>query len=90
MQVVGVNDVMDVRTLAHLLRYDSTYGRFPGRMAVDGDTLIVDGARIRVTAERDPARLDWAAVGAEVVVESTGRFRSRDDAALHLKAAPAR
>ena len=85
-QVVGVNDVMDVRTLAHLLRYDSTYGRFPGRVEVDGDTLIVDGARIRVTAERDPARLDWAAVGADVVVESTGKFRSRDDAALHLKA----
>jgi glyceraldehyde 3-phosphate dehydrogenase len=85
-QVVGVNDVMDVATLAHLLRYDSTYGRFPGRVAVDGDTLVVDGARIRVTAERDPARLDWAAVGAEVVVESTGKFRSREDAALHLKA----
>jgi glyceraldehyde 3-phosphate dehydrogenase len=85
-QVVGVNDVMAVRTLAHLLRYDSTYGRFPGQVTVDGDTLVVDGARIRVTSERDPARLDWAAVGAEVVVESTGRFRSRDDAALHLKA----
>ena len=85
-QVVGVNDVMEVRTLAHLLRYDSTYGRFPGRVEVDGDTLVVDGARIRVTAERDPERLDWAAVGADVVVESTGRFRGRDDAALHLKA----
>jgi glyceraldehyde 3-phosphate dehydrogenase len=85
-QVVGVNDVMDVRTLAHLLRYDSTYGRYPGRVEVDGDTLVVDGARIRVTSERDPAQLDWAAVGAEVVVESNGSFRTRDDAALHLKA----
>jgi glyceraldehyde 3-phosphate dehydrogenase len=85
-QVVGVNDVMEVRTLAHLLKYDSTYGRYPGRVGVDGHALVVDGERIRVTAERDPARLDWAAVGADVVVESTGRFRSRDDAALHLKA----
>ena len=85
-QVVGVNDVADVRTLAHLLRYDSTYGRYPGRVEVDGEALVVDGARIRVTAEPDPAQLDWAAVGADVVVESTGRFRTRDDAALHLKA----
>ncbi|HZB51717.1 MAG TPA: type I glyceraldehyde-3-phosphate dehydrogenase [Mycobacteriales bacterium] len=86
MPVAGVNDVMDVGTLAHLLRYDSTYGRYPGRVEVDGGALLVDGHRIRATAERDPARLDWAAVGADVVVESTGRFRTRDDAALHLKA----
>jgi glyceraldehyde 3-phosphate dehydrogenase len=85
-QVVGVNDVMDVRTLAHLLKYDSTYGRYPGTVEADGDSLVVDGTRIRATAERDPARLDWAAVGADVVVESTGHFRTRDDAALHLKA----
>ena len=84
--VVGINDVMPVPTLAHLLRYDSTYGRYPGRVEVDGGALLVDGHRIRATAERDPARLDWAAVGADVVVESTGRFRTRDDAALHLKA----
>ncbi len=86
MPVVGVNDVADVRTLAHLLRYDSTYGRYPGTVVVDGDALVVDGVRIRTTAERDPARLDWTAVGADVVIESTGRFRTRDDAALHLKA----
>ena len=85
-QVVGVNDVMDVRTLAHLLRYDSTYGRFPGRVEVDGGALVVDGTRIRATSEHDPAELDWAAVDAQVVIESTGRFRSRDDAARHLKA----
>ena len=85
-QVVGVNDVMDVRTLGHLLRYDSTYGRYPGRVEVDGGTLVVDGARVRATAERDPAQLNWAAVGADVVIESTGKFRTRDDAALHLKA----
>ncbi len=85
-EVVGVNDIMPVRTLAHLLRYDSTYGRYPGRVEVDGDTLVIDERRLRATAERDPARLDWSAVGADVVIESTGRFRTRDDAALHLKA----
>ena len=85
-EVVGVNDVTGVRTLAHLLKYDSTYGRYPGTVAVDGDALVVDGHRIRATAERDPAELDWSAVRADVVIESTGKFRSRDDAARHLKA----
>jgi glyceraldehyde 3-phosphate dehydrogenase len=85
-EVVAVNDVTDVRTLAHLLRYDSTFGRYPGTVAVDGGALVVDGRRIRATAERDPAELDWASVGADVVVESTGKFRSRADAARHLKA----
>jgi glyceraldehyde 3-phosphate dehydrogenase len=85
-EVVGVNDVAGVRTLAHLLKYDSTYGRYPGGVAVDGDALVVDGRRIRATAEKDPADLDWAAVGADVVVESTGKFRGRQDAARHLKA----
>ncbi|HEY6748040.1 MAG TPA: type I glyceraldehyde-3-phosphate dehydrogenase [Mycobacteriales bacterium] len=85
-EVVGVNDVTGVATLAHLLKYDSTFGRFPGSVAVDGQFLVVDGHRIRATAERDPAELDWKSVGAEVVVESTGRFRTRADAARHLKA----
>ena len=85
-EVVGVNDVVDVAMLAHLLKYDSTFGRYPGSVAVDGDALVVDGRRIRATAERDPADLDWSAVGADIVVESTGRFRSREDAARHLKA----
>ena len=85
-EVVGVNDVVDVATLAHLLKYDSTFGRYPGRVEVDGDRLVVDGRPIRATAERDPADLDWSAVGADIVVESTGRFRTRDDAAGHLKA----
>ena len=79
-EVVGVNDVVDVAMLAHLLKYDSTFGRYPGSVAVDGDALVVDGRRIRATAERDPADLDWSAVGADIVVESTGRFRSHDDA----------
>ena len=85
-EVVGVNDVARIGTLAHLFRYDSTYGRYGGEVRVDGDALAVDGSRIRVTAERDPAELDWAAIGADVVVESTGKFRARDDAARHLEA----
>jgi len=85
-EVVGVNDVVDVAPLAHLLKYDSTFGRYPGRVEVDGDQLVVDGRPIRATAERDPADLDWSAVGADIVIESTGRFRTREDAAGHLKA----
>ena len=86
LEIVAVNDLTDTATLAHLLRYDSTYGRF-GRMVEHDDTSIsVDGRRIVVTAERDPAKLDWGTLGVDVVIESTGKFRSRDDAALHLKA----
>ncbi len=85
-EVVGINDVTDVRTLAHLLKYDSTFGRYPGSVEADGDALVVDGRRIRATAERDPADLDWAVIGADIVIESTGKFRSREDAARHLKA----
>jgi glyceraldehyde 3-phosphate dehydrogenase len=84
--VAGVNDLAAPATLAHLLRYDSTYGRFPGEVAADDGTLTVAGTPVRATAEKDPAELDWAAVGADVVIESTGRFRGRDDAARHLKA----
>ncbi|GAA0281698.1 type I glyceraldehyde-3-phosphate dehydrogenase [Actinomadura nitritigenes] len=84
--VAAVNDVADIATLAHLLMYDSTYGPLDREVGYDGSALIVDGTRIPVTAHRDPADLDWGAVGAEIVVESTGRFRRRDDAAAHLKA----
>jgi glyceraldehyde 3-phosphate dehydrogenase len=83
--VVGVNDLADVGTLAHLLRYDSTYGRLAVDVTTSDGALVVGGARIRATAERDPAELDWTAVGADVI-ESTGKFRTRDDAARHLKA----
>jgi glyceraldehyde 3-phosphate dehydrogenase len=85
-EVVGVNDLMDVKTLAHLLKYDSTHGRYPGTVAVEDGALVVDGRRIRATAERDAAELDWTAVGADVVIESTGTLRTREDAARHLKA----
>ena len=83
--VAAVNDLTDPATLAHLLRFDSTYGRLARDVVVDGSALVVDGARIEVTAERDPAALDWGAKGVDLVIESTGRFRERDDAALHLK-----
>ncbi|MFW5898931.1 MAG: type I glyceraldehyde-3-phosphate dehydrogenase [Jiangellaceae bacterium] len=84
-KVVGVNDVAPVETLAHLLAYDSTYGRLPYRVGHDGTSILVDHDPIPTTAERDPDRLDWGALGADVVIESTGRFRAREDAARHLK-----
>jgi len=84
-EVVAINDITDTATLAHLLLYDSTYGRLDRRVEHDGMALIIDGRRIPVTSHRDPADLDWGAHGAEIVIESTGRFRQRDDAAVHLK-----
>jgi glyceraldehyde 3-phosphate dehydrogenase len=86
LEVVAINDLTDTATLAHLLKYDSTYGRFGRSVTCDDASISVDGRRIAVTAERDPAALDWGALGADVVIESTGKFRARDDAALHLKA----
>jgi glyceraldehyde 3-phosphate dehydrogenase len=85
LEVVAVNDVTDARTLAHLLEFDSTYGR-PGRTVDHGPgSLIVDGTPVPVLSVRDPAGIDWGELGASVVVESTGKFRAREDAALHLK-----
>jgi glyceraldehyde 3-phosphate dehydrogenase len=83
---VGVNDITDTKTLAHLLRYDSILGPFPGEIEHTEQALIVDGNELRVFAERDPAALPWADVGADVVIESTGLFTKRDDAAKHLEA----
>jgi glyceraldehyde 3-phosphate dehydrogenase len=83
---VGVNDITDTKTLAHLLKYDSILGPFPGEVDFTDNALVVDGDELRVFAERDPAALPWADVGAEVVVESTGFFTKRDDAAKHLDA----
>jgi len=85
-EFVGINDLTDARTLAHLFRYDSVHGVFPGEVAVDGDALVIDGRRIRVLAETDPARLPWRELGADVVIESTGRFTDRAGAAKHLEA----
>ena len=80
----GVNDVMDIGTAAHLLRYDSSYGRFPGTVEVSGDALVVNGAEVPFFSASDPADIPWDDVGAEVVIESTGLFRKRADAARHL------
>ena len=85
LQVVGVNDITDARTLAHLLAFDSTYGRLGRTVEHTDDALIVAGDPIPVLSERDPAGIDWARLGADVVIESTGKFRTRDGAALHLK-----
>lgn len=83
---VALNDLTDGRTLAHLLRHDSVHGRFDGTVEVDDDELRVDDDRIRILSERDPADLPWAELDVDVVIESTGRFRAREDAAKHLKA----
>jgi glyceraldehyde 3-phosphate dehydrogenase (phosphorylating) len=84
-EVVAVNDVTDAHTLAHLLAFDSTFGKLNHKVESSEREIVVDGAPIAVFAARDPADLDWASCRADVVVESTGRFRARDDAALHLK-----
>jgi len=83
---VGINDLADPETLAHLLKYDSVYGRFPGTVAAGPDFIEVDGAKIPVVNEPEPAALDWGGLGAEIVIEATGRFRTRAAAAGHLEA----
>lgn len=89
LEVVAVNDLMDVRTLATLLRRDSTFGRFPGEIEVDGDVIVVDGRKVSVSSFRDPEQLPWAQENVEVAVECTGKFRTRDLAAGHLRAGAA-
>ncbi|MGZ5128505.1 MAG: type I glyceraldehyde-3-phosphate dehydrogenase [Actinomycetota bacterium] len=84
--VVGVNDLGDAATMAHLLKYDSVFGRFPGEVTVGANGLVIDGDELRVLAERDPASLPWKELGAEIVIESTGIFTDRDRAAAHLEA----
>ncbi len=86
LEVVAVNDLTAPEALAHLLRWDSTLGRFSGTVEVDGDHLVVDGHRIRVLAERDPADLPWAELDVDLVLESTGRFTSADAAKAHVAA----
>src|ERR687896_509942 len=83
---VGVNDITDTKTLAHLLKFDSILGPFPGEVDHTENSLVVDGDELRVFAERDPAALPWDEVGADVVIESTGFFTKREDAAKHLEA----
>jgi glyceraldehyde 3-phosphate dehydrogenase len=83
--IVAVNDLGDANTNAHLTRRDTAHGRFPGTIEVQGDSMVVNGDRIRVLAERDPAKLPWGELGVDIVIESTGLFASRDKAAAHLK-----
>ncbi|MDA0874644.1 MAG: type I glyceraldehyde-3-phosphate dehydrogenase, partial [Bacteroidetes bacterium] len=84
--VIGVNDLTDAATLAHLLKYDSVHGRFPGTVEAAEGALIVNGKRIPVFSQRNPADLPWGELNTDVVVESTGIFRSREKAGLHLQA----
>ncbi|MFN3430488.1 MAG: type I glyceraldehyde-3-phosphate dehydrogenase, partial [Candidatus Sericytochromatia bacterium] len=85
-EFVGVNDLTDAHTLAHLFKYDSVHRTYPGTVTYEGNTLIIDGKRIPIFAEKDPAALPWKDLNVDVVVESTGRFTDRDKAALHLQA----
>lgn len=84
-QVVAVNDLFDVEAFAHLLKYDTAYGRFPGEIEVDGNDLLVEGERISFSSERNPADIPWGESGVDVVIESTGVFRDREGAAGHLE-----
>src|SRR3979409_52364 len=84
-QIVALNDLGDAKTNAHLTRYDTVHGRFPGEVAVDGDSMVVNGDRIRVLAERDPAKLPWGYLAVDIVLECTGLFTSKAKASAHLK-----
>jgi glyceraldehyde 3-phosphate dehydrogenase (phosphorylating) len=83
-QIVAVNDLGDAKTNAHLTRHDTAHGPFPGKVAVEGDFMIVNGDRIRVLAERDPSKLPWGQLGVDIVIESTGLFASKEKASKHL------
>ena len=85
-QIVGINDLLDPEYLAYMLKYDSVHGRFNGEVKIEGNNMIVNGNKIRLTAEKDPANLKWDEVGADVVVESTGFFLDEATASAHLKA----
>ncbi|HEY2420295.1 MAG TPA: type I glyceraldehyde-3-phosphate dehydrogenase [Neobacillus sp.] len=86
LEIVAINDLTDANMLAHLLKYDTVHGTLSEDVTVDGEYLVVGGKKVKVLAERDPAQLGWGNLGVDVVVESTGRFTKRDDAAKHLEA----
>jgi glyceraldehyde 3-phosphate dehydrogenase len=86
LQIVGINDLTDAGTLAHLLKYDSIHGHFPGKVEAADGAIVVDGTKIPVSAERDPAKLPWKSLGAKLVIESTGHFTDRAGASKHLDA----
>src|SRR5205809_949530 len=85
LEVIAVNDITDTKTNAHLFKYDSTYGRYPGEVEATADSLIVNGHTVKVLAQRDPAQIPWADLGIEIVIESTGLFTDASKAAAHLK-----
>jgi glyceraldehyde 3-phosphate dehydrogenase len=85
-EFVGINDITDAKTLGHLLKYDSIHGRYPGEVKVEGDALIVEGKRIPVLAEKDPSKLPWKSLGADVILECTGKFTTKEDASKHITA----
>jgi glyceraldehyde 3-phosphate dehydrogenase len=84
-EFVAANDLTDTKTLAHLLKYDSTLGTLAGEVKADGDSIVVNGKRIKIFATKDPADLDWSSLGAQVVIESTGKFTEKKDASKHLR-----
>ncbi len=86
LEIVGINDLLEPEYLAYMLQYDSVHGRFKGDVKVEGSNLVVNGKRIRLTQEKDPANLKWNEVGAEIVIESTGLFLDKETASAHLKA----
>jgi glyceraldehyde 3-phosphate dehydrogenase len=85
-EIVGINDLTDVKTLAHLLKYDTSHKKFNGEVSIEGDNLVVNGRSIAICAQKDPAQLPWASLGANIVVESTGIFTSREAASKHIAA----
>jgi glyceraldehyde 3-phosphate dehydrogenase len=85
-EVVGINDLLEPDYLAYMLQYDSVHGRFKGDVSVDGHTLVVNGKKIRLTAVKDPAELKWSEVGADIVIESTGLFLTKEGGQKHLAA----
>lgn len=86
LEFVAINDLTDAKTLAHLLKYDSTFGKFEGEVSYTDDALIVNGKEIKIFKETDPAKLPWGELGVDIVIESTGRFTNKDDAIKHIHA----
>jgi glyceraldehyde 3-phosphate dehydrogenase len=84
LEVVAINDLTDAKSNAHLFKYDSTYGRFNGTVEVDGNDLIVNGSKLKVFAEKDPAKIPWSSLGADIVIESTGVFTDAEKAKAHI------
>ena len=88
LEFVGINDLTDAKTLAHLFKYDSVHGIYPGDVEAAADAIVIDGKKIPVISEKDPAKLPWASLGAKLAIESTGKFTGREDAAKHLQVEP--